>query len=195
MLACTVASLGVAAEPSPAPAAAPAAPGAPLTLEAAVREALALNYTIQVEARTRSIADTYVSLAYSRFDPRLVFSYTKSRDNVPSGTDEQTGETLPPSVYDNAVYAGRLEGELPLGLTYRVNGSTTNPRGTFNDPLQDFDYWTAASGVSAQLPLLRDFGGASDHRDPHRQDRPQHLRLGVPGHAHRYNHARGLRLR
>lgn len=133
-----------------------------LTLADAVREALAKNYTIQVEARTRSIADAGVALAYSRFDPRLVFSYTKSRENQPSGTDVQTGEDLPPSIYDNASYDGRLEGELPLGLSYRLTAATSNPRGAFNDPLRpDFYYWNANSGVSAQLPLLRDFGGAS----------------------------------
>jgi outer membrane protein TolC len=135
---------------------------APLTLAEAVREALAKNYTIQVEQRTRAIADTGVSLAYSRFDPRLVFSYTNSRENQPSGTDEQTGEDLPPSIYDNDVYAGRLEGELPFGLNYRLSASANNPRGAFNDPMRpDFDYWNSFSGVSGSLPLLRDFGGAS----------------------------------
>ncbi|MBE2213185.1 MAG: TolC family protein [Opitutaceae bacterium] len=144
------------------PATAPAPDSAPLTLAEAVRQALEKNYTIQVEQRTRAIADTGVSLAYSRFDPRLVFSYTKSRENQPSGTDEQTGEDLPPSIYDNAIYDGKLEGELPLGLSYRLSASTNNPRGAFNDPMRpDFDYWNAFSGVSGSLPLLRDFGGAS----------------------------------
>ncbi len=133
-----------------------------LTLAEAVREALAKNYTIQVEARTRSIADAGVALAYSRFDPRLVFSYTKARENQPTGTDLQTGEDLPPSIFDDAAYDGRLEGELPLGLNYRFTAATNNPRGAFNDPGRpDFNYWNARSGVSAQLPLLRDFGGAS----------------------------------
>lgn len=140
----------------------PAAAPAQLTLADAVREALAKNYTIQIEARSRSIADTGVALAYSRFDPRLVFSYTKSHDNQPSGTDVQTGEDLPPSIYDNKVYDGSLEGELPLGLSYRLSAGTNNPQGAFNDPTRpDFNYWNSSSGVTAQLPLLRDFGGAT----------------------------------
>ena len=144
------------------PAIAPAPDSAPLTLAEAVREALAKNYTIQVEQRTRSIAEANVSLAYSRFDPRLVFSYTKSRENQPQGLDEQTGEDLPPSIYDNAVFDGRLEGELPLGLNYRLSASANNPRGAFNDPMRpDFDYWNSFSGVSGSLPLLRNFGGAT----------------------------------
>jgi len=162
LVALATASLSLGAETANEPATAPAAASAPLTLAQAVREALAKNYTIQVEQRTRSIADASVSLAYSRFDPRLVFSYTKSRENQPQGLDVQTGEDLPPSIYDNAVYNGRLEGELPLGLNYRLSASTNNPRGAFNDPMRpDFDYWSSFSGVSGSLPLLRDFGGAS----------------------------------
>jgi len=148
--------------PAAVPTSAPAPAATTLTLADAVREALAKNYTIQIEQRTRAIADAGVSLAYGRFDPRLVFSYTKSNENQPSGTDEQTGEDLPPSIYDNRVYDGRLEGELPFGLNYRLSASVSNPRGAFNDPMRpDFDYWNSFSGVSASLPLLRDFGGAS----------------------------------
>lgn len=165
-LALPLAAADEPAAPAPAvsnePAPAPAPESAPLTLADAVREALAKNYTIQVEQRTRAIADTRVSLAYSRFDPRLGFSYTESHENQPSGTDTQTGEDLPPSIYDNSVYSGYLEGEAPLGLTYRLSASSNNPRGAFNDPMRpDFDYWNSFSGVSANLPLLRDFGGAT----------------------------------
>lgn len=139
-----------------------AAAGEPLSLELAVQRALEQNYAIKISSYLVPIAQAGVTEAHARFDPRLTFSYIDSTDNQPQGLEPETGDPLPPAVLGSAVYDFALEGELPLGLGYRIGATARNPSGRFDDPMRpDYDYYSSFAGISARLPLLRGFGPAA----------------------------------
>ncbi|WP_415910811.1 TolC family protein [Oleiharenicola sp. Vm1] len=141
-----------------APAGAPAQPGAvreKLTLDEAIRRAVAKNYTIQSDAIDVSIARAKVLEQFGLFDPQLNGKYTYSENENPLQTfDAITG--LRNYTRDKTdAYTLSLDGTMPWGLTYSLGATQTNARGTFNLFADTYDTF---GGVSARQPLLRGFG-------------------------------------
>ncbi len=135
----------------------------PLTLNAAVERALAQNYSIQVDSYLAPIAETLVSEAQGRFDPKLSLSFYDDTRNQPSKTDSQSGQIFQPSVFDATRIAGGIAGELPLGLTYELSGSSSNSTGNFpGAPNANFDEYNSGVAASVRLPLLRGFGKSAN---------------------------------
>ncbi len=140
----------------------PARSAEPLTIDGAVEQALAHNFTIKVESFRVPVAQANLSETFGPFDPRVAFNFSDGTTNQPQGFDQQTGLPLPPAELDSTHYDLGVTGELPLGLTYRIGGSADRAQGTFNDPNNpDYDYFTTFAGASARLPLLRGLGGAT----------------------------------
>ncbi|MES1168722.1 MAG: TolC family protein, partial [Oleiharenicola lentus] len=133
----------------------PVAPaGEVLTLDQAIQMALAKNFSIKVSGYNASIAAAGVTEALGKFDPILSGSYTHAENrnplltfSAPNVRDETRDQT------DS--YEAGVSGLVPWGLTYKLGGTTTNYRGTFNGYA---DNWDSFAGVSATQPLLRDFG-------------------------------------
>jgi outer membrane protein TolC len=127
----------------------------PLTLDDAIKLALANNGTIKVDAFSRSIARANLLAAYGQFDPALNFSRSKSETYSLSLASVDNGFLPPATLVRTDAYALSLGGVLPWGLSYSIGGSAQNQRGTYNsfsDAFQTF------GGIQITQPLLRGFG-------------------------------------
>ena len=126
-----------------------------LTLDDAIRLALASNLSIKVDAYSRSIARANLLSAYGQFDPALNFSRSKSENYSLSLASPDNGFLPPATLVRTDTYALSLGGVMPWGLSYSIGGSAQNQRGSyngFNDAFQTF------GGIQVTQPLLRGFG-------------------------------------
>jgi outer membrane protein TolC len=153
----TLALAARADETVPAPLAVPA-PGTALTLEDAIRLALANNQQIKVSSYNPQIAKANVLAAYGRFDP--AFNFSRSY-----GETETPGNIVPPGVRPVTKtddYSLTLDGLMPWGLVYSIGGSAENQRGTFNNFV---DSYATFGGVTVTQPILRGFGFGANLAD------------------------------
>ncbi len=141
VLVATAVALGAMALPASA---------APLTLDDAIRFALQRNPSLKVSAFTPDIARANVLAEAGRFDPALTFRRSYSEGEAPGST---TPLTL--SLRQTDDYSLALGGATPWGMTYSLNASASNERGTFN---RFSDSYVTFGGVSVTQPLLRGFG-------------------------------------
>jgi outer membrane protein TolC len=127
----------------------------PLTIDDAIRLALANNRSIKVDAYSRAIARANLLSAYGQFDPALNFSRSKSENYSLSLASPDNGFLPPATLVRTDTYALSLGGVMPWGLSYSIGGSAQNQRGSyngFNDAFQTF------GGIQVTQPLLRGFG-------------------------------------
>lgn len=147
------------AQTAPAPAAdAPPRPTAlreRITLEEAIRRAVAKNYTLQSDALDVSIARARVLEQWGLFDPQLNGKYTYSENENPLQTFDATTGARNFTRDKSDAYSLSVDGTMPWGLTYSLGATQTNSRGTFNGFADAYDVF---GGVSARQPLLRGFG-------------------------------------
>jgi len=132
-----------------------AATAAPLSLEEAVRRALAKNYTISIGAVSPQIARAELLAAWGRFDPSIELSTFYAEDGNPQPADPFSGSRPPSSLVKAESHEAALVGLSPWGLSYRLGASTQNRRGTFN---AFADQFYSFAGLSLSQPILRDFG-------------------------------------
>lgn len=126
------------------------ASGAPLTLGDAVRLALQRNQTLKVSAFSPDIARANVLAEYGRFDPAITF-----RRSYSEGEGIVSLAPLTKSVSQTDRYALSLDGFTPWGMTYSLEATADNQRGTFN---RFSDNFVTFGGLSITQPLLRGFG-------------------------------------
>lgn len=136
-----------------------------LTLESAIRLALAKNFAIEVQRFEPQIAKENVTRELGVFDPVLDVSATRSenttRDLFRNGrhfptADERTaaGGALP-GVERTDTFSTGISGLTPSGLTYDLGLTTESLTGTHNS----FDEtYQSTLGLSLRQPLLRGFG-------------------------------------
>ena len=148
-----------AAEPAPAPAPAAASTPAPaLTLEDAIRLALANNQRIKVSSYNPKITAANVLAAYGRFDPTFNFARSYGENETP-GTFATPG-ARPVTKTDD--YSLTMDGLLPWGLNYSIGGTAQNQRSTFTGFA---DNYATFGGVTVTQPLLRGFGFGANLAD------------------------------
>ena len=126
-----------------------------ITLDDAIKQALAKNFSIKVQGYDAAIAAARVTESLGKFDPVLTGSYNYSDNSNPALIDTTTGLRGATSVTQTDTYDLNVGGVLPWGMTYRLGGNSTNARGTFNAYADNFDTF---AGVSGSQPLLRNFG-------------------------------------
>ena len=129
-----------------------------LTLEDAIRLALANNQRIKVSSYNPQIANANVLAAFGRFDPS--FNFARSY-----GETETPGTITPPGVRPVAKtddYSLTLDGLMPWGLVYSIGTTAQNQRGTFNGFT---DNYATFGGVTVTQPLLRGFGFGANLAD------------------------------
>lgn len=132
----------------------PAGTTEPLTVDDAIKRALAKNFAIKISGFDASIASAGLTEALGKFDPVISGSYVRDENKNPLLTFSTPG--VRDTTYDKTdTYDLSLNGLMPWGLTYKLGGTTTNARGTFNSYADNFDSF---AGVSGTQPLLRDFG-------------------------------------
>ncbi len=121
-----------------------------LTLDNALKLALANNKVVRVESYSRDISRGNYLAALGRFDPSLNFrrTYSAQRSLVAAGSPAH-------SSLETDDYNLSLDGILPWGLSYSVGGRAENQRGTFN---AYNNAYATFGGVSITQPLLRGFG-------------------------------------
>jgi outer membrane protein TolC len=128
-----------------------------LTLNDAIRGALAHNPSLKVENYNRGISRANVTTAWGRFDPSINFRRTYSDNELPTSN---TVAGLRPFItrYKEDDYRLSLDGVLPGGLSYSLGGQATNQRSTATGFIDDY---VTFGGISVTQPLLRDFGLAN----------------------------------
>ena len=125
-----------------------------LTLDSAVRLALAKNYTIEVQRFDPAIARAGVLSQLGRFDP--VFDLTALRSETTQRDAFQEGRHFPFNNFNRTDRIGTgLSGLTPWGLRYDAGLGSRNNTGTFNQFDEDF---ASDARISLTQPLLRDFG-------------------------------------
>ncbi len=123
---------------------------ASLTLDDAIRLALANNQRVKVSAFSPDIARANLLAEYGRFDPALTFRRSYSENEFPVATSPLVTQLTQTDDYSLA-----LDGTTPWGLTYSLGATANNERGTFN---RFSDSFITFGGVSITQPLLRGFG-------------------------------------
>ncbi|MFT3782282.1 MAG: TolC family protein [Nibricoccus sp.] len=126
-----------------------------ISLEEAIRMALEKNFLVRVKSFDPMIARAGLTEAWGRYDPKLTGTYQASRDELPDPLDPLTGTRLGPEVEETNYASVALVGELPVGTSYKIGGSTTNYRGTFNS---FDDAYRTYGGVTLTQSILRGFG-------------------------------------
>ncbi len=126
-----------------------------LSLDDAIRRAVAKNFAIQSGGFDVAIARARVLEQLGIFDPQLSGRYNTAENEEPLTTfDPGTG--LRKTTRDRSdAYELSLGGTMPWGLTYSLGATQTNTRGTFNLFADTYDTF---AGVSARQPLLRGGG-------------------------------------
>lgn len=126
-----------------------------LTLDDAIRLALANNRSIKVDAYSRTIARANLLAAHGQFDPAITFSRSYSESYTSTLTTADSGFLPPATLIQADNYALALEGIMPWGLTYSIGGTSQNQRGTYNGFANNFQTF---GGIQVRQPLLRGFG-------------------------------------
>ena len=126
-----------------------------ITLEDAIQQALAKNYTIRVESFGPRIAAAELLQTQGLFDPTIRVSYNRSEDGATQPTDPFSNTRPPASIIQLDDYQASLGGRTAWGATYAFTGAVQNQRGTFNNFTDQF---YSFGGVRVTQPLLRGFG-------------------------------------
>jgi outer membrane protein TolC len=121
-----------------------------LTLESAIRMALAKNFAIEVERYEPRIARERVRSAWGRFDP--VFDITATRQET---TNRPLTGGSNGTVSRTDLLSSGVSGLTPWGLSYDLSLGTRNNTGTFNQFGEEI---SSNARLSIRQPLLRDFG-------------------------------------
>ncbi len=128
-----------------------------LTLDDAIKLALANNKGIKVDAFSRGIARANLLAAYGAYDPSLNFNRSKSENYSLSLPSADNGFLPQATLVRTDNYSLSFGGAMPWGLQYSLVGTAVNQRGDYNgfsDAFQTF------GGVQVTQPLLRGFGFA-----------------------------------
>ena len=146
-------TIPLAARAADAPA--PAGTVEPLTLDQAIREALARNYAIRVQSYAVPIARASVTEALGKFDVTLSGSYQHGRTNTPALADPFSGIRPAADLAYSDSSSLNLSGLSPWGLSYQIGGYVNK----VNDPaLIPTLALTSYAGIQITQPLLQGFG-------------------------------------
>ncbi|HZL47116.1 MAG TPA: TolC family protein [Opitutaceae bacterium] len=145
ILSLTAAVAGLAAQDAPTH----------LTLDDAIRLALANNRSIKVDTYSRAIGRASLLAAYGSFDPALTFNRSYSEQYTSSQPSADNGFLPPATLVQTDYYSLALVGIMPWGTQYSIGGTSVNQRGPYNGFTNNF---LTTGGVNITQPLLRGFG-------------------------------------
>jgi outer membrane protein TolC len=126
-----------------------------LTLDDAIRLALANNHSIKVDSFSHDAAKADLLAAYGAFDPSINFGRSYSQASSASFTSTGTGFVPITTFYQTDNYSLGLVGITPWGTQYQIGGTSQNQRGDYNAFTNNF---LTFGGVQVTQPLLRGFG-------------------------------------
>ncbi len=123
-----------------------------LTLKECLQIALEHNLDIKIERIAPQIAGYRLKVAYSAYEPTLDTAGTHGFDESPGGVDEQN-RPFPGSKTDTDEVAASINGVLPTGLSYDLNGFAQDKSG--KRASGSFDESDGFVGIKLRQPLLR----------------------------------------
>ncbi|MCX8109174.1 MAG: TolC family protein [Verrucomicrobiae bacterium] len=126
-----------------------------LSLSECIQIALEHNREIQIEKINPRIVRLTLDASYGAYDPRLVLSAEREYRREPGGFDPaDLSEYEAHDAQNHAVNVG-LEGLLPTGASYTLEGDYAH---TYGQRLGiDYDAYRVVANISITQPLLRDF--------------------------------------
>lgn len=131
------------------------APSGRLTLDGAIRDALARSYAIKVQSYSVPIARAAVTEALGKFDVTLNGSYQHGRTNTPYVADPFSGIRPPADHATSDSSSLSLSGLSPWGMSYQIGGYVNK----VDDPaLVPVLALTSYAGIQVTQPLLQGFG-------------------------------------
>jgi len=133
-----------------------------LTVETAVRMALAKNFEIAAQRFEPHIARQGVRSELGRFDPRLTVNARRNEDAARSSFDTREGRTSVSNVTRRDTFGAGLEGETPWGLEYDFDLGTGNATGS-RDRFDDL--YSSDARLGLRQPLLQGFGADANLAD------------------------------
>ncbi|HEX8312585.1 MAG TPA: TolC family protein [Chthoniobacteraceae bacterium] len=122
-----------------------------LSLESAIRMALAKNFSIQVERFGPQIAREQITSELGRFDPTFDISATRNEN---TRRDPLLGEASRTISRNDELSTG-FSGLTPWGLSYDAGLGSRNNTGSFS---RFDDQFSSTGSLSLRQPLLRGFG-------------------------------------
>ena len=125
-----------------------------LSLDSAIRMALARNYSIFVQSYNPRIAQQEVTRARGQFDPVLELGASRLETSARSFANGRVSATRTITRNDVLVDAN-LSGTTPFGTTYRFGLNSVNNTGS---GLRFAGDYASTGGLQLSQPLLRGFG-------------------------------------
>jgi outer membrane protein len=128
-----------------------------LSLSECLQLALRSNLDIQIQRYNPLISEYTLDGTYSAYDPIFGFTAKKSFNSSPGSVNVNTNLNFGTSTTDTENYTASLQGTLPTGLTYALDGpltKTSQSSGTTN-PIPTT--WVASPGITLDQPLLKNF--------------------------------------
>lgn len=126
-----------------------------MTLDDCIEQALEYNLDLQIERYGPLVAGYNVSLARAGYEPNLSLSGQRSNTKFSGGFDADN-RPIPGSESQNDSVSAGLNGLLPWGMTYSLDGSANDRTGSSDNPLiGDFNDSRGAARLSVTQPLLK----------------------------------------
>jgi HAE1 family hydrophobic/amphiphilic exporter-1 len=135
-----------------------------VSLQDCLQFALQHNLDIQIQRYNPIISQFTLDVSYDTYEPTFTFTANKQYNSSPGALITDTnGNIVRVSGNQNESdnYTPAINGVLPTGLTYNLNGTWTRDS-IWNQPANGGGYWlppewSAGPGVTLQQPLLRNF--------------------------------------
>ena len=146
------------------------APSAParkervISLADCLQLALQHNLDIQIQRYNPLISEFTLDISYDTYEPTFTFTGTKQYDGSPGTLITDTNGnivSIPGNQRESDNYTPAINGVLPTGLTYNLNG-TWSRDSIWNMPANSSGYWgpptwSSGPGITLDQPLLRNF--------------------------------------
>ena len=137
-------------------------PARSLSLQDCIEEALKHNFDVQVARYTPEIDLYSLYATYGGYDPTLTLSGDHTYNSTPESLTQNQLQ-YPASVANANTFDGGLQGLLPWGLQYNLNGNISDSYGTTSTSISTnifsspFNNANGQIGITLTQPLLKNF--------------------------------------